>query len=496
MADRKIELHRKAVAALAGRPGAPDTARLSHHAEEADDADAVLRFAPAAAAWAATVGAHHEAAAQYARTIRFGERLSPAERAEHLEHFAGECFVTDQYEEGIAALEEALEYRRMLGDPLGEGEVLRRLSEFLWCPGRTAECERAARSSVAILEPLPPSRELASAYLNLASTCAAAMQTEEALTWAERARELAEQLGETAIAISARATKGLCESDLPILEDCIERAREAGFADQAASLLSCPAHVAVESHQHALAGGYLGDGLAQCSDRGLELSRLYLLADRARLELEQGRWSEAADSAAAVLRIDRTSTTPRIRADAVLGLVRARRGDPGVWAPLDEAWQLAEPTGELPRIGAAATARAEAAWLEGRHEAVADATDAALELAIERRAIALIGELACWRRRAGIRDDIRIEAAEPYAAELAGDWADAAASWAELGCPYEAALALAEADDEEPLRRTLKVPQHLVSQPVTEIVARRLRERGPGPATRARARRRGKPHTA
>ena len=56
-------------------------------------------------------------------------------------------------------------------------------------------------------------------------------------------------------------------------------------------------------------------------------------------------------------------------------LVRARRGDPEHWAPLDEAWALAEPTGELPRIGQVAAARAEAAWLDGDHDAVAAATE-------------------------------------------------------------------------------------------------------------------------
>ena len=36
--------------------------------------------------------------------------------------------------------------------------------------------------------------------------------------------------------------------------------------------------------------------------------------------------------------------------------------------------------------------------------------------------------------------------AEPYALELAGDHAAAAEAWMRLGCPYEAALALAEAE--------------------------------------------------
>jgi hypothetical protein len=78
----------------------------------------------------------------------------------------------------------------------------------------------------------------------------------------------------------------------------------------------------------------------------------------------------------------------------VLGLVRARRGDPEVWPLLDEAWALAEPTGELPRLGPVAATRAEVAWLEGNRDAVGVATDDALTLARERKAPWLIGELA------------------------------------------------------------------------------------------------------
>ncbi|HEX2703121.1 MAG TPA: hypothetical protein VHM72_06790, partial [Solirubrobacteraceae bacterium] len=56
---RKVELHRKALVALADPPvGAPDLARLAHHAEAAVDTDAVLRFAPLAGARAASLGAH------------------------------------------------------------------------------------------------------------------------------------------------------------------------------------------------------------------------------------------------------------------------------------------------------------------------------------------------------------------------------------------------------------------------------------------------------
>lgn len=489
---RRVDLHRKALAALADPPGgARDLARLAHHAEAAGDSAAVRRFAPAAAARAASLGAHREAAAQYARALRFGEQLPAAERAELLERRSRECYLTDQYDEGIAALEQALECRRMLGDRVKEADALRRLSEFLWCPGRTAESERSAREAVELLESLPPGRELALAYANLATNCGAAARSKEAIAWGGRALDLAERLDDTEIAVNALATIGVCQGDYAKLDQSLERARHAGLAEQVARAFLLIAAAAVESRRHSVAHRYVEPGIAYCSERGFELFRLYLLAYRARSQLDQGRWSEAAESAAAVLRIPRTSTTPRIVALVVLALVRARRGDPEVWPALDEAWALAEPTGELPRLGPVAAARAEAAWLAGDHDAVGEATEGALRLALERNSPWLIGELAGWRRRAGIAGEISAKTAKPYTLQLAGESTRAAELWRKLGCPYEAALALADEDEEGPLRRALEELQRLDAQPAAALVARRLRERGarglprgPRPATR------------
>jgi DNA-binding CsgD family transcriptional regulator len=236
--------------------------------------------------------------------------------------------------------------------------------------------------------------------------------------------------------------------------------------------------IAVEQRRQPEAMRHLEAGLAYCSDRGLELFRRYLLAFRARLELDQGRWSEAADSAAAVLRVPLTSTRPRIEALVVLARVRARRGDPEAWPLLDEAWDLALPTNELPRIGPAAVARAEVAWLEGDRDAVNEATAGPLALACERQAPWLVGELAIWRRYAGLDVEIAADAAEPFALQLAGHAIEAAELWRQLGCPYDAAVALAHADEEEALRRAHAELQALGAGAAAAIAARRLRERG------------------
>ena len=89
-----------------------------------------------------------------------------------------------------------------------------------------------------------------------------------------------------------------------------------------------------------------------------------------------------------------------------------------------------------------------------------------------------LGELAFWRRAAGLVDDLRgVPLAEPYRLAIAGDWARAAASWEAIGCPYEAAIALVDGDDDA-VRRALEELQAIGARPAAAIAARRLRERG------------------
>src|SRR5207248_1837737 len=59
---RRVALHRAVLRARrTPRDSSLDLARLAHHADAAADAEAVLEFAPAAAEYAAAVGAHREA---------------------------------------------------------------------------------------------------------------------------------------------------------------------------------------------------------------------------------------------------------------------------------------------------------------------------------------------------------------------------------------------------------------------------------------------------
>jgi DNA-binding CsgD family transcriptional regulator len=243
-------------------------------------------------------------------------------------------------------------------------------------------------------------------------------------------------------------------------------------------------------------------GLKYCADQGLGTWRLYLLSFQARLELDLGRWDAAAEAAAAVLRDPRSAPFPRSFALVVLALIRIRRGDPEALTPLAEALELVRGTEEIRRIGAVAAAGAEQAWLHGDAARVKQGTEEALMLARLRGSVWIDAELSYWRWRAGV-DNEEIEAcdgrdpevaANPYRLSMAGEWALASQRWEEIGCPYEAALAMADAGDPAVVRKAVERLQNMGARPAAAVVARRLRQRGvrgiprgPRPRTRQNA---------
>lgn len=477
---RALDLHRQALAALSAPPGGTsDLARLAHHAAAAHDPGAILRYGPAAGEAAAALGAHREAAAQYARAAFYAEHLPAAERADLFERQAASCYLTDQYDEGIAALEHALELRRLEGNRLGEGDVLTRLSTFLWCPGRVAESARLGHEAVSLLETQPPGRELARAYANLAFLSSVDARPEQAVRWATRALEHAERLDDAELASGLRlsiAAKQPGEDGLLALERLVAEAGR--FPKQVADGYNDLSWKALDLGRYDDADRFTAAGIDFCADRGYELTRLYILSARAWVELHLGRWDAAAEVSETILGIHRTSISPRISALCVLALVRARRGDPGWIELLDEAWRLAEPTGEVYRIGVVALARAETSWLAGDTDGVATATDLALGQAQALGTEPLLGELVGWRLLAGLDGRPSPGASRVHMLQAEGDWAGAAALWLDRGCPYQAALALAQAGEEESLRRSLELLQDLGAAAAAAIVARRLRKRG------------------
>jgi DNA-binding CsgD family transcriptional regulator/tetratricopeptide (TPR) repeat protein len=480
---RRIALHRRALQVLATPPaGTADLTRLAYHAEAAGDTVAVLRFAPAAARYAASIWAHRESAAQYARALRFGTALSADGRAALLEGRSYECYLTDQMEASIDALEQAIAQWRMSGNQVREGAALSQLARRLWCGGRSADAAKAGQEGIRLLERQTPGRELALAYSILAAVYMNDERFDATLRWGMRGLDLAESCGDTGVIVYSLNNIGTMQllAGMPEGREKLERslalAESAGLDEPVGRAFIHLGWAMTRTRAYELEP-WLDRGVKVCAELGLEAWELYCVAYRGRLHLDLGRWNQAAADAAFVLRSAQSVPLLRLLALTVLGLLRARRGDPQQWPPLDESLALLEGQDELQYRAPVAAARAEAAWLNGSSTAVDGITRDVLETAVDRDASWVVGELAWLRRLAGIHETVP-GVIEPYSAQLAGETSAAAAQWSRLGCTYDAALALVGSDDERSLRGALAEFHRLGARPAAAIVARRLREHG------------------
>jgi DNA-binding CsgD family transcriptional regulator len=477
---RALELHRKLLSSLE-ESAVTDLARLAHHAEGARDAEAVLRHAPAAAERAAALGAHWEAAAQYGRALRFAAHVDPGRRVGLLGLHSFECFVTNQEDEAFASISAAVDSLRELEAEPQLGAMLRwqATAHLVW--GRTEDAERTASEAVSVLERLEPEHELAMAYNVMASITNLDDDSESTLGWTTRALELAEHIGSVEARIAATSTLGArmvidgSPRGWTRIDEAIRLAQREGLDNQVGRAYVLAGMAASRERSLARMRRYVDPALGFCEERDLNVWADFLLAMRAWLEFEEGEWDRAASTLSGAMA--RNCTVMLCQANMVLGLLRARRGDPDAWGPLAAAETIVARASSLWWTSQLSAAKAETAWLEGRPELVGAATEDAWAAAVERRASWPVAELGYWRRVAGIDVEIPEYARGPYAAQVRGDWRRAAEEWRRTNAPYEAAIALAEGD-QQAQRGALDELTALGARPAARIVARRLRRSG------------------
>jgi len=486
--------HARALAQLVAW-GSADHRGLAHHAAGSGDRAAVLQHAPLAAARAARLGAHREAADQLRLALRYHEPPD-RRRALLLDQLSYECYLTDQVNQARASGLEALAIYGQEQDALAIGRSQRWLSRLSWVLGQNADSERYAAAAVETLEPLGPSRELAMAYSNVAQLHMLADDATETVRWGMKAIELARSVGDREAETHALNNVGTALSQAG---DVIEgRARLTQSLDLA---------LADDAHEHAAraytnlgsrgvshrsfheADQQLQAGIAYCTDRDLDTWRLYMSAWLARSLAEQGRYAAADQHLADILRHPHLSPITRVCALAVAGVLAARRG--GDTKALDDALPIAVQTGEPQRLMAVATARAEAAWIAGRTPDLATEIDRAWPSAVAHPQPWDLGELCWWLHLAGDHRQPPAPVARPFALMLAGQHRAAATAWQQLSCPLWSAYALACSPQTRDAQECLDILGHLGAPAVRQAVLRARHAqgltlpRGPRPASRA-----------
>jgi DNA-binding CsgD family transcriptional regulator/tetratricopeptide (TPR) repeat protein len=478
---RRPAIHARILAALRDA-GCEDHARLAFHAEAAGDGPAAVHHATLAGRQAAELGAHREAALQFDRALRFATGEPADVMAARYQALAGELRVTDSFAAARDALQRALELWREAGDRLREGDTLRQLASALWrlCLGR--EAATASAAALAVLEPLGPSAELAQAYLSVAADQMEMLRFDEAITLARRAQQIAASLGAYAAQSAALNLEGFatgwCGGDWePLIRQALAvaldqgAAPEAGFAYTNLHEMSCAVRRFPESERFFLAG------VAYCEEHDIGVYLCCLQGVRTTTLERLGRWDEAVALSEVVLRRVLSSPVNRMIPLGTLGRIRARRGEPRVWECLDQAIASADGTGDPQYFVPIRLGLAEARWLEG-DLAVAHREACLAQQAAEGAGPWLRGEAAAWVRRTGPGGIPRGELAEPYRLQLEGDWRNAVKLWNELGCPYDAVLAMLDAAEEPALRQALGICQDLGAVATARVIRRVMRQQG------------------
>jgi DNA-binding CsgD family transcriptional regulator len=488
-AFRRIATHRAILAALraSATDAAPvDPARLAHHADEAGDWAATIEYGALAAARAAELGAHREAVLQYQRVLRRAGHLDERRRAELLGLLSYECYLTDLIEEALAARVEALRLWTELGERVRVGDSHRWLSRLQWFAGRNDLAEPHAALAVETLAGTE-SIELAMAYSNRAQLHMTRNDLDGTRRWAARALDLLQRLPDdlrrteaTVHALNNLGTAEMVSGDLEagrrLLIESMERARAAGLHEHVARAYCNIAYAAVVQRRHGEAAAELAAGLEYCLERDLDAWWQYLEGWRAQLLLDQGHGAQAAAAAEALIRRPGLAAISLVVPLTVIARRRVHAGRADWREPLDRAARLAQRTGEVQRLAPVTVARCEAAWIGG------DARAAEQEAAEVWRRLDHPG--APWERgtiATWLPSDVPVQGspvAPPFALERAGRWVEAAARWAELGCPFQQALALARSGDGDAVTAAVGMFRTLGADAAADRARALLRSRG------------------
>ena len=477
---RRAALHARVLAALADGPEHQDHARLAHHAERAGLATEASRFGALAAADAERVGALREAGLQLERALRFGTELDPGERFGLLVRLSRAQNFEGRMAQALRAADEAVEIaKRQLG-PHARGRALNVLAAALWSLDRMVEARAAAQSAIELLERTAEAGELARAHCALLRIEAVAFEPSAVTAAAPRTLELAATTGLEEARIDTEITLGLAyghagrSEAATVLAGALADARAAGLHVQTIRAYVNSVMVAADARDHATVDTVSAAAIMLFDDYQAAIPRDAVEIAVARSLLDRGRWEEALERAARGRR-EWFGEVPL--ALVIEALVRARRGEQGADALLEQARAGVAGLPDGWRHAMLHAALAESAWLRGDRRALLIQVEAVSDAWWFAEFGRPPGELALWAARCGERLEPPPTAPEPVLHELAGDWRGAVHAWRELSAPYEAALAALPGDDRA-AREAVAALHKLGARAAARAFARARSQRG------------------
>jgi tetratricopeptide (TPR) repeat protein len=233
-------------------------------------------------------------------------------RARVVAKVARAAFQAGRVAEAAGAYREAIDGFAAEGEVVGQGEALNRLCSVLWNQGEARRARDALVRAVELLERTRPGPELCSAYAQMAMDRVMSGHPQEALSWADKAVALAEELGGLPEErLRALDSRGVARGDLGDL---------GGMDDLRAALkLGLEVGAGYDTavvYNNLIEPLWLSEGpvpaLETCQEaiefterRGLGEGTAWIRSATLIPLLDLGRWDEAVDTASALIMWER-----------------------------------------------------------------------------------------------------------------------------------------------------------------------------------------------
>jgi DNA-binding CsgD family transcriptional regulator len=428
-----------------------EPARLVHHATEANDVDAIIRFAPRAARAAMAIESTTEAVAHFRAVAPYVDRLEPEEQAAILVDWAQEEAQLDD-PESVGLFDRAIDLCRAAADTHNLARTLTAASVVNRTYGRQANALAYSTEAVELLEPYGPSLDLVRSLSNRAFLEFVYTDKDEAvIPLLNRAISVAESVGdEESIgdALNVKAHLTFSRGDvagMDLMKDSLRRAERAGDHWREVRAIHNIAGMYGDVRDVARAVDFAQrarDEAAKYEIRPVELESQAMYSE---FLLWKGDWDRAEDAAAEAM-----GSNPAVEALAVrvLGTIQARRGRNEARSAIDQMWSLVGSgwSGADP----AAAAFAEYLWLsDGRDPEVLQRLKEILAQGIAIGMPWPSGAFAFWMWKLGLLDAAPEGTADSYGWIISGEYEKSAAFWHEKEIPYEEGLALMHGDEAE-----------------------------------------------
>lgn len=459
--------------------------RIVHHAKNANEYEVVSHYAPLAAAHAAALGSHIEAAKLYYTAIEYYQGGDKDKLIELYELYAYECYLTNKHKDAIIYTQKALNLWKEKNELEKMGNCMRFLSRLWWFEGNRKLVEDFGIQAIEIFDKQPSSKAKAMAYSNMAQLRMSMDLSDECIAWGKKAIAIAKEVGDEETLAHALNNMGSAlmldepsrQKGIGLLMQSLEISLKNSYHEHAARVYILLGANGVTIKDYDLAKKALAEGILYCEERDLDGQKLYMQSSLARLNLETGNWAEAYDMAERLLQNESLLPVIKIVALTVLATIKIRRGSQDATPLITEARAMAFDAMELQRIIPVFLILMECEWITGKSFAETDGLAGAVNTIIGLGKFRKKSRLYFWLRKTGRERLLPKGGYEDGGEKYTNDIVKDVALWEKWNSPYEQALALFEGNDAGK-KKALAMVQALGAGAVYEKMKLEMRSSG------------------